>query len=155
MVDRPRLPRPLGVLWALPVTLVGIAFVIAGLLTGGRMAFVDGAIEAHGGIIRRALGRVPVGGGGAGALTLGHVVLGTNARQLEVSRSHERVHVMQYERWGLAYPLAYASSSLSAILRGQNAYRGNRFEKEANRLAKLRRRPGKAKHARRRRAVAG
>lgn len=140
MVDRPRRPRLLGVLWALPVTLVGIAFVIAGLLTGGRMAFVEGAIEAYGGIIRRALARVPVGGG-AGALTLGHVVLGTNARQLEVSRSHERVHVMQYERWGLVFPLAYAASSLSAILHGKNAYRGNRFEKEANRRGKRRRRP--------------
>jgi hypothetical protein len=85
---------------------------------------------------------VPVGGGGAGALTLGHVVLGTNARQLEVSRSHERVHVMQYERWGLVFPVAYAASSLSAILRGKNAYRGNRFEKEANRRGKRRRRPG-------------
>jgi hypothetical protein len=141
MVDRPRLPRPLGVLWALPVTLVGIAFAIAGLLTGGRIAFVAGAIEAYGGIIRRALARVPIGGG-AGALTLGHVVLGTNARQLEMSRSHERVHVMQYERWGLAFPVAYAASSLKALLLGQNAYHGNRFEKEANRLAKRRRRPG-------------
>ena len=141
MVDRPRLPRPLGVLWALPLTLVGIAFAIAGLLTGGRMAFVAGAIEAHGGIIRRLLAHVPIGGG-AGALTLGHVVLGTNAKQLEVSRFHERVHVMQYERWGLAFPVAYAASSLSAILHGRNAYHGNRFEQEANRLAKRRRRPG-------------
>ena len=63
---------------------------------------------------------------------------------LDVSRSHERVHVAQYERWGLVFPLAYAASSLQALLRGQNAYRGNRFEKEANRLAKPAQRPSRA-----------
>ncbi len=138
MVHGPRVPRPLGVLWALPVTLVGVGCVVAGLLTGGRAGLVSGVIEGHGGVVRRALARAPVGRGGAGAVTLGHVVLGTDARALDVSRSHERVHVAQYERWGLVFPLAYAASSLQALLRGQNAYRGNRFEKEANRLAKPR-----------------
>ncbi len=143
MVEGRRLPWPLGILWALPMTLVGLAIVVAGVLTGGRVGFAEGAIEGHGGVIRRALARVPVGRGGAGALTLGHVVLGTTARQLETSRAHERVHVKQYERWGLVFPLAYAASSLSALLHGQNPYRANRFEKEANRLAKRRRRqPG-------------
>ena len=138
MVDGRRLPWPLGILWALPMTLVGIAIVVAGVLTGGRVGFAEGAIEGYGGVIGRVLARVPVGRGGAGALTLGHVVLGTTARQLETSRSHERVHVMQYERWGLLFPLAYGASSLSALLHGQSPYRGNRFEKEANRLAKQR-----------------
>ena len=143
MVEGRRLPWPLGILWALPMTLVGIAIAVAGVLTGGRVGFAEGAIEGYGGVIRRALAWVPVGRGGAGALTLGHVVLGTNATQLEASRSHERVHVKQYERWGLLFPLVYAASSLSALLHGQNPYRGNRFEKEANRLAKRRRRsPG-------------
>jgi hypothetical protein len=120
------------------MTLVGIAIVVAGVLTGGRVGFAEGAIEGYGGAIRRVLARVPVGRGGAGAVTLGHVVLGTTARQLERSRSHERVHVMQYERWGLALPFAYVASSLSALLHGQDPYRGNRFEKEANRLARRR-----------------
>jgi hypothetical protein len=143
MVESRRLPWPLGILWALPMTLVGLAIVVAGVLTGGRAGYAEGAIEGHGGAIRRALARVPVGRGGAGALTLGHVVLGTTARQLEMSRAHERVHVKQYERWGLFFPLAYAASSFSALLQGQNPYRANRFEKEANRLAKRRRRsPG-------------
>lgn len=136
MRDGLRLPWPLGLLWALPVTLVGIVFLVAGALTGGRVAFVSGAFEGHGGVIRRALKVVPVGHGGAGALTLGHVVLGANARALEVSRRHERVHVGQYERWGVVFPIAYAASSITAVLHGQNAYRGNRFEKEANRLAR-------------------
>ena len=118
-------------LWALPMTLVGVAFVVLGLLSGGRVALVDGVIEAHGGVVKRGLARLPVGRGGAGALTLGHVVLGANATALRTSRAHERVHVAQYERLGIAFPFAYAASSLSALLRGQNPYAANRFEKEA------------------------
>jgi hypothetical protein len=113
------------------MTLLGVVLVAAGVLTGGRAAIVSGAIEAHGGVIRRGLRLVPVGGGGAGALTLGHVVLGTDAEALERSRRHERVHVAQYEQWGPLFPCAYAAASLSALLRDGNAYRGNRFEKEA------------------------
>jgi hypothetical protein len=138
--DRPR-SRLRGVLWALPVTLVGLVFVVLGVLTGGRIAIVSGVIEGYGGVVRRGLARLPVGRDGAGAVTLGHVVLGTDARALEVSRAHERIHVRQYERWGLVFPLAYAASSLSALVRGENPYRANRFEQEANRLAKRRRRP--------------
>lgn len=100
------------------------------------MRLVSGAIEAHGGVIRRSLGRLPVGRGGAGALTLGHVVLGANAAALESSRAHERVHVAQYERWGVAFPVAYIASSLSALLHGKNPYRENRFEKEARSRAR-------------------
>ncbi len=129
------------------MTLVGIAILVAGVLTGGRVAFVAGAIEGYGGVIRRALGLVPVGRGGAGALTLGHVVLGANAQALEASRPHERVHVAQYERWGLLFPFAYAASSVSALLHGQNPYRGNRFEKEANRFATKRPRPRRPRRA--------
>lgn len=127
----------LALLWALPMTLVGLVFVVAGILTGGRVAVVSGAIEAHGGVIRRGLRRVPVSGG-AGALTLGHVVLGADEAALARSRAHERVHVKQYEKWGLAFPVAYAASSLGALIRGSHPYTGNRFEKEAERLSKPR-----------------
>jgi hypothetical protein len=119
------------------MTLVGLVFVVAGILTGGRVAVVSGAIEAHGGVIRRGLRRVPVSGG-AGALTLGHVVLGADEAALARSRAHERVHVKQYEKWGLAFPVAYAASSLGALIRGSHPYTGNRFEKEAERLSKPR-----------------
>lgn len=132
--------RLLAVLWALPMTLVGVVFVVLGLLTGGRVAVVGGVIEAHGGVVRRGLARLPVGRGGAGALTLGHVVLGANATALRTSRAHERVHVAQYERLGIAFPFAYVASSLSAVLHGENPYHANRFEKEA--AAKSRRRRG-------------
>jgi hypothetical protein len=130
------------VLWALPMTLVGLVFVVLGLLTGGRAALVSGVIEAHGGVVRRGLVRLPVGRGGAGALTLGHVVLGADAAALRTSRAHERVHVAQYERLGIAFPFAYAASSLSALLHGENPYRANRFEKEAASKSHPRKREG-------------
>jgi hypothetical protein len=123
------------------MTLLGLLFAVAGLLTGGRVAVVSGAIEVHGGVIRRGLRSVPVGGGGAGALTLGHVVLGTDAKALSRSRRHERVHIAQYEQWGPLFPFAYAASSLSALLHGGHPYHGNRFEKEAERLSKVSRDP--------------
>ena len=135
--------RLLAVLWALPMTLVGAVFAVLALLTGGRVALVSGVIEAHGGIVRRGLARVPVGRGGAGALTLGHVVLGASASALESSRAHERVHVTQYERLGIGFPFAYAASSLSALLHGQNPYRGNRFEKEAASKSRAKPRPAR------------
>jgi len=66
-----------------------------------------------------------------GAITLGHVVLAQDQATLERSRIHERVHVRQYERWGLLFPLLYLGSSAGALLRGGNAYEDNHFEREA------------------------
>jgi hypothetical protein len=122
--------------WASPMTMVGLALVGVGLATGGRASVVSGVVEAHGGAIRRGLRRLPVGSGGASALTLGHVVLGSDSAALQRSRPHERVHVAQYEKWGPLFPFAYAASSLSALFGGDSAYSGNRFEKEADRLSK-------------------
>ena len=67
------------------------------------------------------------------ALTLGHIVLGVDQESLEKSRPHERVHVMQYERWGPFFIPLYLLSSAAAYMRGQNPYWDNRFEKEAYR----------------------
>jgi hypothetical protein len=41
------------------------------------------------------------------AITLGHVVLATTESALKKTRSHERVHVRQYERWGPFFIPAY------------------------------------------------
>ena len=64
-------------------------------------------------------------------MTLGHVVLGKDAEALEWSRSHERVHVRQCERWGPLFLPAYGVASLVALCRGRDAYRDNAFEREA------------------------
>jgi hypothetical protein len=75
----------------------------------------------------RALRRHPYS-----VFTLGQVVIATSAVEMERLREHERAHVRQYERWGIAFPVAYAASSLWQRLRGRDPYWDNRFEVEAN-----------------------
>ena len=95
------------------------------------MAIVDGVIEAHSPFLRRALSSLPPLGHGADAMTLGHVVIGRDARALEWTRAHERVHVRQYERWGPLFVPAYLLAGLWALTRGGHPYFDNRFEREA------------------------
>lgn len=123
--------RVLALVWALPVSLAGLGFVLAAALTGGRVARVAGVIEAHGGAVAMILRRLVPLRGGASAMTLGHVVLGRDPASLERTRAHERVHVRQYERWGVFFLPAYALASLVAAARGRHYYRDNRFEREA------------------------
>jgi hypothetical protein len=130
--------RLLHYLWAGPNTLLGVIFALpAWIRIRGRAACVDGVIEVHGGIATLFLNRV-CGlwlSGGAAAMTLGHVVIGVDQRALDSTRRHERVHVRQYERWGPLFLPAYGIASLIAWLRGMDAYRENRFEREAYRIA--------------------
>jgi hypothetical protein len=120
-------------LWAAPTTLVGLA-VATLALHGGRLTCVDGVIEAHGPLLRWALSHLTLLPGGVAAITLGHVVIATDARALERTRTHERVHVGQYERWGPFFVPAYAAASLWAFARGRHPYFDNAFEREAGRL---------------------
>lgn len=120
--------------WAFPVTAVGLVLAALARVTGARAARVDGVIEVAGGILPRVFS--------AGkrtsricAITLGHVVLSATERDLESARAHERVHVRQCERWGVAFPFAYVIASGIALVRGHDPYRGNAFEREAFDLA--------------------
>ena len=65
------------------------------------------------------------------AMTLGHTILGQTAAALDISRSHEAIHVAQYERWGPFLLPVYCVGSIYAWLRGGDAYRDNPFEREA------------------------
>jgi hypothetical protein len=65
------------------------------------------------------------------AITLGQVILAVNQGALDRLRAHERVHVAQGERWGAFFPFAYLIASLMAWWRGEDAYLGNLFEREA------------------------
>jgi len=65
------------------------------------------------------------------AITFGHVVLGISHDALVGLRSHELVHVRQYERLGVLFLLAYPASSILAWFRGECPYLGNRYEIEA------------------------
>lgn len=117
-------------LWASPATAVGLVAALAARASGARAAFADGVLEVAGGGIGRAIGCLPRALQ-FDAITLGHVVIATDKRTLAECRVHERVHVRQYERWGvLLFPL-YVLSSVTQLLRGRDPYRHNYFERQA------------------------
>ena len=117
-------------LWASPWTVFGMFWGALGLFSGGRMQVVQGVAEFHGGIPAWLLRYMPIVGGAA-AITFGHVVLARTLADLDASRSHERIHVRQYERWGPFFIPAYLLCSLWLIVRRRSPYWDNPFEKEA------------------------
>lgn len=122
--------RILAYVWAGPNTLLGLLFWPIARLGGGGARRVKGVIEIDGGGVTWLLANAtPIGG--AMALTLGHVILGQSRAALDVCRSHEHVHVRQYERWGPFFLPAYFAGSAIAALRGRHFYRDNPFEREA------------------------
>jgi hypothetical protein len=115
-------------LWAFPTTIVGL---LAGALTicsGGRVQARAGALEFYGGFARWLADRI-----GFGAMTLGHVIIGSDPWTLHLLREHEQAHVRQAERWGAAFIPAYLFASLLAWWRGGHYYRDNWFEVDARR----------------------
>ena len=117
-------------LWASPNTALGLGLAAAARLTGGGVQLVDGVVEAWGGALPSLLRRVPIGGG-ARAMTIGHVVIARDQAALNLTRTHERIHVRQYERWGPLFLPAYFGSIAWLVLRGRDGYRDNPFEREA------------------------
>ncbi len=93
---------------------------------------IEGVLEFGGGRLLCALHRVPFASR-FGAITFGHVVIGIDARTLARSRRHERVHVAQYERWGVLFFPAYLGASALLWLRGRDPYFDNPFERAAYR----------------------
>uniref|UniRef100_B3EJM2 Uncharacterized protein n=1 Tax=Chlorobium phaeobacteroides (strain BS1) TaxID=331678 RepID=B3EJM2_CHLPB len=84
--------------------------------TRGRIQLYSGIIEAWGPLFR-AFRAVPWLRDTV-AITLGHVVLGRDEEWIIWSRSHERVHVRQYEVWGILFFPAYLLSSFRVLLIG-------------------------------------
>jgi hypothetical protein len=124
--------RALVYAWAFPTTLVGLLFLVPTLLSrSGRAQIVGGVLELHGGPASWFLRHGTLLRGGASAMTLGHVVLGRDERLLDLTRSHERVHVRQCERWGPIFIPAYLVASVLVLLRGGRPYEDNPFEREA------------------------
>ncbi|MBY5163206.1 hypothetical protein [Salsipaludibacter albus] len=94
--------RRMGLAWASPVTLVGLAMAVLG---GGRPTWDDriGAFVATGvsGPSGWALRQA-----GLGANTMGHAIVVRGDRASDRLLAHEAVHVRQFERLGvLMYPL--------------------------------------------------
>lgn len=123
--------RVLLYLWPLPVTLMGMLVALIARSSGGALQRVDGVLESAGGWPARVLRRGFPFSGSVAAMTLGHVVVGVSAVALHATREHERVHVKQFERWGVLLLVLYPLAGLLAALKGGNPYRDNVFEREA------------------------
>lgn len=123
--------RLLRYLWASPYSLVGFVLVPFVLMMRGGTQVVDGVLEVQGGPLPFLLGHCTLLRGGVAAITLGHVVLGRDAEALRKTRSHERVHVRQYEIWGPAFVPAYLLAGMWAFVAQSGTYAGNYFERDA------------------------
>lgn len=122
--------RLLRYLWAGPYTVLGLALGALAALFGATARAHFGVIEVFGGKLGAMLARLPEPLRFS-AMTLGHVILAVDRSALVQLRAHERVHVRQYERWGVLFVPAYFLSSLLQLLRGRNPYRENHFERQA------------------------
>ncbi len=118
----------LKIVWAGPWSLLGLCIGLGTCVTGGKGQRIGNVVEFHGGLAKWLLQMTPVD---AIAITIGHVVLGRTEAALDISRTHERVHVRQYERWGMFFVPAYFLLSGYVWLQGKEAYRDNPFEVEA------------------------
>lgn len=125
--------RVLQRLWAAPCSLVGLLPALALLALGGRARWADGALEVTYREQARHCGRAARGLPFRG-IVFGQVILAVTREELEAIGPHERVHVAQYERWGLFFFPAYAVCSGWQWLRGRRAYWDNPFEVEARKL---------------------
>jgi hypothetical protein len=122
--------RVAKLLWAAPCSVIGLLLAAVPIALGGKAVWTDGALEvtyrehhASCGKLARAL---PFRG-----IVFGHVILAVTDEELRRIGPHERVHVEQYERWGLLFFPAYGLSSLWQLLRGRSPYRDNAFEVQA------------------------
>jgi hypothetical protein len=116
-------------LWAAPCSLLGLLMGSALLLAGGRMHWADGALECcleQGALAAWLKRHQPFA-----AITLGHVIIALQMEDLQRLHAHERVHVKQFERWGVLMLLAYPAASVWAWWQGEDAYFANCFEREA------------------------
>jgi hypothetical protein len=122
----------LAYLWVSPVTLFGLVLALIAYWLGASVKRRFGVLEVAGNtrtpILRNISSRFE-------AITLGHVILGRNHGTLTRYRSHEHVHVRQYERWGVMFPVLYVLASFKALLTGKRFYWDNVFEIEARNKA--------------------
>ena len=118
-------------LWVAPISLWFVPLAWVARWTGGSYAWHTGVLEIEGGIVGKWLDNgIPLFGS-VNAFTVGHVVVGVSPAHLASSRVHERVHVRQFERWGVLFPLVYAFAGWQAKRRGGHFYWDNPYEIEA------------------------
>ncbi len=118
-------------LWAMPWSLVGLMTALVAILLGATARIGEGTLEVCGGRLGEWVTRLPFSLQ-LYAITFGHVIFGVDQASLSSCRSHERIHVRQYERWGILFVPLYCGSSILQLLRGRDPYRENHFEREAH-----------------------
>lgn len=64
-------------------------------------------------------------------MALGHVILARDQECIERSHHYERVHVRQFERWGVFLLPVYVLVGWWLALRGYDPYLDHPFEQEA------------------------
>jgi hypothetical protein len=121
-------------LWALPLTLLGLLVALPVLCWRGRARIVSipgTALLVSGPVADFLLARHPFGA--MSAMAIGHVVI-EDSRGLSMRiLTHELEHVRQAAVWGVLFPFVYLGASLWALLRGRDAYWHNAFEIAARR----------------------
>ena len=117
-------------IWASPASAVGVCVGCSASLIGAEITRVEGVMEVslapRSAELRKALACLPFT-----AITFGHVVIACSAQEQAALRTHERVHVAQYELWGALFLVAYPLESLYQLLCGRGCYQDNRFETAA------------------------
>jgi len=125
-----RLVSLLKHLWAAPCSAVGLAVAAIPLALGGRARVSGGALEVTYRETPDRCGRL-ASKLRFRAIVFGHVILAVTREELQRLGPHERVHVEQYERWGLLFFPAYGLSSLWQLVHGRSPYWHNHFEVQA------------------------
>jgi hypothetical protein len=114
-------------IWTSPASALGLFAACLASLVGATIKRVSGVLEVslapRNAVLCKTVACLPFT-----AITLGHVVIACSAQEQAALRTHERVHVAQYELWGALFLLAYPLESLYQLFRGRKAYLDNRFE---------------------------
>ena len=125
-----KLQRLMRYAWASPASVVGLLLALLASGRGATIAVVDGVLEVAGTRLARWLAHSAYFAR-FDAITLGHVVVGASPAALAHCRAHERVHVRQYERYGVLFFPLYVGSSALQWLCGRRPYWDNHFERQA------------------------
>ena len=119
-----------GIVWALPLTLVGLLLALPVLAYRGEVRLVRSArapaLLFSGRAADYMLERHPFGA--MCAMAIGHVVIAERSSLTRRILTHELAHVRQAACWGILFPFVYLGASAWALLRGQDAYWNNVFE---------------------------
>lgn len=127
----------IGIVWALPLTLVGVILALPILMWRGKAHLVctsTPALMVSGPIGDYMLDHHPFGP--MCAMAIGHIVIAEKRGLTPQVLTHELAHVRQAACWGILFPVVYLAASAWEVLHGRDAYWHNVFEVAARRAEK-------------------